>query len=892
MTREAGTAARHRGGLGLRARTLLVFAGVATLSTALALVLQDRALSSDLERAATRRLDRAVASTRLLVDGHLAALQERYRAVSGTPQLRATLELGDAPTLAFYAGALAEREGAASIAFLEVDGGLSVAAGDDALARAALRSGGEGLLAFDEQAWAVVRIPLETAGHRVGTLLAVEPVSADVVARWSDLCGARVAFVAPGETSGEGLERVVERLGDLELHAALSLEAERDALRNSRMNLLVAGAVALAIAFGVSVGVARSLVRPILEIQDATVRIGAGDFGSRLESARSDEIGDVARAFDGMLDRLKDYRGEVERKNAELERHLARLRRSEADLAAAQRMARIGSWQLALPSGELFGSEEFHVLLGLEPSEKAIPPDRALARVDERDRDALASAVRAALVEGALVRLDCRVGLAETPERILRVQARLARDAAGAPVRLEGTIQDVTERKRTEEQIRYLAEHDALTGLGNRRMCLDHLAIQLARAARHGEVVGVLFLDLDRFKRINDTLGHSVGDELLKGVADRLVASVRASDYVARGDSAVSRLGGDEFTVVVTAPNAVEDLASVAHRILQALARPFVLGGHEVVVGASIGISAHPSEGDDAEELLRHAEAAMYHVKEQRGGDYQFYDQSMNAVAMERLRIESRMRTAIEQDEFELHYQPKVALDGQGGITGVEALLRWRDPERGLVAPAVFVPVAEETGLIVPLGDWVLRRAIGQIAEWAQSGHRVPVSVNLSVKQLQSGALADRVLTLLEEAGVDPALLELEITESTLMADERAVVAELERLRAHGVAVSVDDFGTGYSSFAYLRQLPVDALKIDRSFVAGMESDAAGAELTASIVSMGRALGLRVIAEGVETEAQRSLLVGYGCDEMQGFLFARPAPAEQIAARFAELRPS
>jgi len=885
-------ARRYR--LSLSLRTLVIFAGVAALSTALALAMQDRSLSGDLEAAAARRLDRAVASTRMLVDGHVGAMRERYGAISGTPQFRATLEVGDVPTLRFFASEVAERQGAALLGFLDEAGSVKVAVGDPQLARAALKADEEGLLVWQGTPYAAVTVPLRTAGLMVGQLLAVEPVESGLVARWSDLCGAEVAFTRPGEVSDRFIQRRVARLGELDLTTSISLEAERRALLHSRLNLLFAGGVALAIAFAVSVLVSRSLVRPILDIQDATVRIGDGDFDARLESRRTDELGDVARAFDSMLDRLRDSRREVEAKNAELEENVERIRRSKEDLAAAQRMARIGNWHVDFRTGEMFGSEEFRELLGLEPGEKPISPEAVLDLVHSDDRAGLRDAARSTLEEGAILRLDCRVGLTDSPELILRVQAQLVHDVDGTPVRLEGTIQDVTDRRRSEEQIRYLARHDALTGLGNRAVCLDHLSIQLARARRNDEVVGVLFLDLDRFKRINDLLGYSIGDTLLKGVADRLVASVRSGDYVARGeaDSAVSRLGGDEFTIVVSSPKDVEDLARVARRILQSLARPFELGGHEVVVTGSIGITAFPTEGDDADALLRNAEAAMYHVKEQGRADYQYFDPSMNEVAMQRLLLESRLRRGIEQGEFELHYQPKVSLSGNRPITGMEALVRWRDPDAGMISPGAFIPVAEETGLIVPLGDWVLREACERIAAWAAAGHRIPISVNLSVHQLRAGNLADRVFELLEETGADACLLELEITESTLMDDERALVGELERLRASGIEVSVDDFGTGYSSFAYLRQLPVDALKIDRSFVAGIEADPEAAALTASIVAMGRALGLRVIAEGVETEAQRDLLASFGCDEMQGFLFSRPAPADEIQRRFFGAEPA
>lgn len=885
-------ALRYR--LSLSLRTLVIFAGVAALSTALALAVQDRSLSGDLEAAAIRRLERAAVSTRLLVDGHVGAMRERYAAISGTPQFRATLEVGDLPTLRFYAGEVAERQGAALMGFLDDSGGVTVASGDPRLARAALQAGGEGLLSWQGQPYFAVSVPLRTGGVLVGQLLAVESVDPALVSRWSDLCGAQVAFARPGSSSDQVIQRRVATLDELDLTTSISLEAERDALRHSRFNLLFAGGVAVAIAFAVSVLVARSLVRPILEIQDATVRIGNGDFDARLESPRTDELGDVARAFDSMLDRLRDSRHEIEAKNRELSDNVERIRRSQADFAAAQRMARIGSWHVDFPGGEMSGSAEFRELLGLDDDDKPIEPASVLDLVHAEDRAGLLEAVKSALVERAILRLDCRVGLIDSPELILRVQAQLVQGPDGTPARLEGTIQDVTDRKRSEEQIRYLARHDALTGLGNRAVCLDHLSIQLARARRNQEVVGVLFLDLDRFKRINDLLGYSIGDSLLKGVADRVVASVRSSDFVARGeaDSAVSRLGGDEFTIVVSSTRDVEDLARVARRILQSLSRPFDLAGHEVVITGSIGISAFPSEGDDADALLRNAEAAMYHVKEQGRADYQFFDASMNEVAMQRLLLESRLRRAIERNEFELHYQPKVALSGARQITGMEALLRWRDPDAGMVPPGSFIPVAEETGLIIPLGDWVIGQACRQIAAWTAAGHPTSISVNLSVHQLRAGRLADRVLEWLAETGAAPERLELEITESTLMEDERALVGELERLRSHGIAVSIDDFGTGYSSFAYLRQLPVDALKIDRSFVDGIERDPEAAALTASIVAMGRALGLRTIAEGVETDGQRALLAGFGCDEMQGFLFSRPVPSQEIESRFFAITPA
>ncbi|HVH19200.1 MAG TPA: bifunctional diguanylate cyclase/phosphodiesterase, partial [Myxococcota bacterium] len=384
---------------------------------------------------------------------------------------------------------------------------------------------------------------------------------------------------------------------------------------------------------------------------------------------------------------------------------------------------------------------------------------------------------------------------------------------------------------------------------------------------------------------------HTLGDELLRGVAGRLVQCVRGSDAVGRSGefaSAVSRLGGDEFTILVDRIGDPQDLSVVAARILELLARPFDLGDHEVVIGASIGIAAWPLDGDDGDTLLRNADSAMYHAKEHGRGQYQFYTESMNAAALRRLEIEQRLRGGIPRGELEVHYQPKLDLRTQR-VAGFEALVRWRDPERGLVSPGEFIPVAEQSGLILAIGQFVLEQACRQIARWEQDRNGNPggfwrVSVNVSARQFESGDLVDAVRRALAETGARAERLELEITESTVMHDEKAVIATLAQLRALGVAVSLDDFGTGYSSLSYLRSLPVDTLKIDMAFVRNIANNEEDAALTAAIVSMGKARGLRVIAEGVETPEQRRLLTEFGCDEIQGFLIAAALPVDQATA--------
>jgi diguanylate cyclase (GGDEF)-like protein len=572
-------------------------------------------------------------------------------------------------------------------------------------------------------------------------------------------------------------------------------------------------------------------------------------------------------------------------------RHLLRasrdqeeLRRSQTRLAKAQSLARMGIWEFDFASRRLEVSEGIRELYGLPAGHRTRWED-LLERVHTEDRDALLEDVRTCVTRGFPVRRDCRISSPGEGERVFQTQIQILRDADGRGVGLEGTVHDVTERRLAEERIRYLAYHDSLTGLGNRVLFKETLSVALAHARRSQSPLGMLFLDLDHFKRINDTLGHPAGDALLRAVAERLRQSVRDTDCVSRpGEETtdgISRFGGDEFTILLTAIREVEDLARVARRILDALARPFPLEGHEVVVGGSIGITSWPMDGNDVDTLIRNADTAMYHAKERGRNNYQFYNESMNEQALRQLIVEGKLRRALEKDQIELHYQPRVALP-TGEITGCEALVRWRDPELGMVLPGVFIPIAEEAGLIVPIGEWVLRAACRQLVAWEEAGAALPISVNLSIHQFRTGRLVETVRGVLAETGADPRKLELEITESTLLHDDGPVVTALRELRELGMRVAIDDFGTGYSSFSYLRRLPVDTLKVDRAFVKEIETSDDDAALTAAIVSMGKALRLRLVAEGVETVGQRDLLTGWGCDEMQGFLVARPLPVEEL----------
>jgi diguanylate cyclase (GGDEF)-like protein len=437
------------------------------------------------------------------------------------------------------------------------------------------------------------------------------------------------------------------------------------------------------------------------------------------------------------------------------------------------------------------------------------------------------------------------------------------------------------------EKSRVLAYFDNLTGLPNRQLFTDRLERALVHARRHDRLVAICFLDLDGFKRVNDTLGHSIGDRLLCQVAQRLMKGVRLGDFVGRLHSdespvAVSRLGGDEFTFVLREISKAQDAGRVADRVLDALRKPFVVDGHEVTATASIGIAVFPHNGEDAETLLRNADTAMYWAKDRGRNNCQFYAKSMNDAAKRKLDLEHRLRRALECHEFSLYYQP-LRDARSGALTGAEALLRWEEPELGPVSPVEFVPVAEETGLIVPLGEWVLRTACAQSQAWQAAGYRpIRMAVNLSGRQIRQPTLVDMVARVLQESGLSPAQLELEITESTIMQDDDVTITAFRELNEMGVGLALDDFGTGYSSLSYLRRFPMGRVKIDRAFVSGIPTNPDDAALAAAVIAMAHSLRLLVVAEGVETREQAEFLRESGCDELQGYLISPAVPSEEF----------
>jgi len=438
---------------------------------------------------------------------------------------------------------------------------------------------------------------------------------------------------------------------------------------------------------------------------------------------------------------------------------------------------------------------------------------------------------------------------------------------------------DVTAAQAKSRQMSHLAQHDALTDLPNRVLFNDRLTQAIALAERQGKQLALMFVDLDHFKKINDSLGHDVGDKLLKSVAGRLMACVRRSDTV-------SRLGGDEFVILLSQVEHAEDAAFSARKVLRALTAPHIIDNKSLDINASIGVSTYPSDGQDAEGLMNRADNAMYEAKEHGRNNYQFFRHEMHARLAERQSLEADLRYALGRNEFLLHYQPKLGLQ-TGEITGVEALIRWIHPGRGLIYPAQFVPIAEECGLIVPIGQWVLLEACKQAKAWRDSGLGVvPVSVNVSAAEFGAKDFLSGVRAVLIATGVEPQHLELELTESVLMRDAEAAVVTLAKLKAMGVQLAIDDFGTGYSSFTYLRRFPSDALKLHQSFVQEITADPADAAIVSAMINLGRSLKQRVIAEGVETRAQLKFLQHHGCGEGQGFYFSPPVVAEQAGRLF------
>ena len=547
-------------------------------------------------------------------------------------------------------------------------------------------------------------------------------------------------------------------------------------------------------------------------------------------------------------------------------------------------------------------------LLGRDPAQSALPEQRRI--FDEANRVIAASEEKLATpilsVRAPLFDAGTTVGYFEI-NRSLRPQlietalvALLGLVFAAAvfgvlkvlPLRALNRALD--NLRQSEQRMVHLASYDHLTGLPNRALFHDRLAGAMQRAQRAERLVGLLYLDLDRFKQVNDSLGHPFGDQLLKQVAERLQRSMRQTDTVAspfardeRFDTTVARLGGDEFTIVLEEIKHIDEITRIAQRILALFSEPFDLDGHQLYVGASIGITVYPFDDVDIDNLIRAADAAMYRAKAMGRNNFQFYTDDLNGNAKERLWLETELRQALERQQFQLVYQPKLDLR-TNRITGVEALLRWNSPHKGLVLPADFIPLLEDTGLIVPVGAWVLRTACQQAAAWASTGLNLSMAVNLSVRQFRDNSLTRTIQSILDDTGLPANQLELEVTESLLMEDSANSQATLTSIKQMGVLISVDDFGTGYSSLAYLKRFPLTTLKIDRSFVSELGSDQDNTAIVNAVIALAHSLRLNVVAEGVETGQQLQFLRENHCEQAQGYFISRPLRADAVETWLAQ----
>ncbi len=575
-------------------------------------------------------------------------------------------------------------------------------------------------------------------------------------------------------------------------------------------------------------------------------------------------------------------------------RHLLRayqsflvLAKTATQLSYAQSIAGLGSWEWDPSSDILQSTEQVARIFGMRPEHFPKTLTDLLELIHPDDRDLVLKTFQEGSTKEQHCSMEYRICLPDGTQLVVESQARPVCSDSNGVASMAATIQDITNRKQAEAKIHTLAYYDSLTGLANRHLFKDRVTQVLSYAQRHKVIVAVLYMDLDRFKVINDTLGHEMGDRLLQEVAERLKTCVRTSDSIARDtdltlQSCLARLGGDEFTILLNNLTDPEDGGRVAQRIHRELAEPFHLGKHDVFVTASIGIACFPADGLTLDALLKHADTAMYSVKSQDRNGYKFYSTSMNEHAEERFTLEADLHRALDRGELILYFQPVIDLR-TGAIVKAEALLRWHHPSQGMLAPGKFLQIVEEVGLGARLGEWVLRAACTQVREWSVAGlPSIRLAVNLSDSQFHDTHLTTTVARVLDETKCPAELLDLELTETIVFRDPEHTIATLQDLRTLGVQLSLDDFGTGFSSLRHLQQYPIHALKIDQSFVRNIVGNERDAAITRTVIAMAHSLGLRVLAEGVETRDQLDFLREHGCEEIQGFILSQPLSSDQF----------
>jgi diguanylate cyclase (GGDEF)-like protein/PAS domain S-box-containing protein len=622
---------------------------------------------------------------------------------------------------------------------------------------------------------------------------------------------------------------------------------------------------------GISAVFALSTVftEPLARIVEASRAIAAGDLGARASVSQEDEIGRLARTFNGMVDRLEAAQRELASRNLGLEeRYRVFVERNLAGVYVVTEDGRV-----------LDCNDAFAQLLGFESAREFLGEGARIETVDPAARQAFVDRLRR---EGAVSNNESALKRRDGATVWVLESVRLIEAAPGTPAILEGIVLDITDRKRAEMEIERRALHDELTGLPNRNLFADRLGVALALARRTQETPAILFLDVDDLKVVNDTLGHATGDALLRMVAERLRSCLREGDTVAR-------IGGDEFTVLLPTVPGEEDAADVARKILEVLAEPFFEGDDELHVRASVGVAVYPGHGETPEALLKSADGAMYRVKVAGGGGFEVGERVETSRGPGRLSLEEELRRGLERGEFVLHYQPQVNIR-TGSIVGLEALIRWRHPEHLLIEPKAFIALAETSGLIIPMGEWVLYEACRQMKAWRDEGFAgLNVAVNVSARQFYQRDFMGMVRRVLRRTGLPPANLELEITESLAIQKSDWSSRILEELKQTGVRIALDDFGTGQSSLSYLRRFPIDSVKIDQTFVKDLTGNANVDSIVIATLLLANRIALRTVAEGVETRGQLDFLRVHGCLEMQGFLVSRALPAAEIEERF--LRP-